>query len=842
MDALQGLIRAPWFARPNLQGNQDLLIWTRALAQKKFLSANQMLQIKHIGLNRDMKKLERMLSDSERILRTIICQHDGSTRSFIVELQRQISPFAIVVDATPYGYREELLSLVAVMKEQFPGVPLLITTCIGDDQIYYSLIEINRKFQIPIWQSGQCEDVIWGKKYKAKWNGELALLPDHRLSERLHRATEQVRALHKALPDTHHEVASYPLFRVLSGLLTLCIPFSFHEVQSDISRRGGLFPSKPLSDWLAYAKRAKLPTGKSQSLLMEACEVLTELLEFVKDGKTGKQQALEKWIHDLLDKKETGRIVFKSERDSNLVRKWLISEYPTHSQSGSIDAISVGGSRGIYKSNGNWDRLLIIGKLTRSDTWVAGRGKRISWLSYPCEFDWLEKLSSSASLTASFRDSGKAEWWEYKNQDLEPHSGTPFAVNAESWSDCSGQYNEHRKVIIEYNPDENWLEELFQELDWKEQSSTSSVLGSKGIEKVLVRTDYDVYSFSFDTRVDVLTEEHGVSHIDVQDLQVDDCILMLHGEDREDFSPLEMLLENIPSEASKVEFYRQAASRWLDFLDIAVAKCNGVDGLKVRMSDTGVATSTLKSWVRRSHVVQKKRPQMIASLARISGVNPPKKDLEVIINALSKLQGMAIKAGKALKKASIARAEGADHIEAFGQVIPLDVIDDILNLETVISVSKNQNTEFEVQEPKSLYEGALDAIEKTNGRLVITKRGEKSLKESVFVDKTKVLKCLEIMGGSLFRVYDSGESLQVAIDELAGLGVDFKGATSSVTQGKFSEYHRTYNGKSVDIGKHLGIGDSRSPERCFRIHFHWEDQEKALVIHHAGKHLPTSNG
>ena len=87
---------------------------------------------------------------------------------------------------------------------------------------------------------------------------------------------------------------------------------------------------------------------------------------------------------------------------------------------------------------------------------------------------------------------------------------------------------------------------------------------------MLIRTNESTYHYDLDTRLDVLTEDHGVIPTCVQDVQVGDNVLMLHGEDCEHFSPLEIFFESIPKEAEKIEMYRKVASRWLEFLDLAI--------------------------------------------------------------------------------------------------------------------------------------------------------------------------------------------------------------------------------------------------------------------------------
>lgn len=92
-------------------------------------------------------------------------------------------------------------------------------------------------------------------------------------------------------------------------------------------------------------------------------------------------------------------------------------------------------------------------------------------------------------------------------------------------------------------------------------------------------------------------------------------------------------------------------------------------------------------------------------------------------------------------------------------------------------------------------------------------------------------------------MYASGASLEAAICMGLPHGIEFKSDTSIKTKGQYKNiYYPLYKGGKIDIGRHLGIGSSRNPERCFRIHFHFDESSQQIVVHHAGRHLPVALG
>ena len=167
---------------------------------------------------------------------------------------------------------------------------------------------------------------------------------------------------------------------------------------------------------------------------------------------------------------------------------------------------------------------------------------------------------------------------------------------------------------------------------------------------------------------------------------------------------------------------------------------------------------------------------------------------------------------------------------------------DLVRVETIATIHHH---------PVVVKPRALDSIEailrhhaqQSADRLVVTNSAYRSARQSGFEDLGQVDTCVRFLANDLFEVYGTG---QRTLEEVLKAGekqhIRFSGETAQTTQGQFADYQRTYKNRPVNIGKHLGIGNSRDPRRCFRLHFHWDENDCQLVIHHAGRHLPTSQG
>jgi hypothetical protein len=69
--------------------------------------------------------------------------------------------------------------------------------------------------------------------------------------------------------------------------------------------------------------------------------------------------------------------------------------------------------------------------------------------------------------------------------------------------------------------------------------------------------------------------------------------------------------------------------------------------------------------------------------------------------------------------------------------------------------------------------------------------------------------------------------------------IEFKPSMSDVTMGQFFD-NRKYKQRTADMNRHFCLGNARDATRTLRIHFEWDDEDEQIVIHHAGRHLETT--
>lgn len=127
------------------------------------------------------------------------------------------------------------------------------------------------------------------------------------------------------------------------------------------------------------------------------------------------------------------------------------------------------------------------------------------------------------------------------------------------------------------------------------------------------------------------------------------------------------------------------------------------------------------------------------------------------------------------------------------------------------------------------------------GTILLTNHAVDSILESPFRDLRKIIASFDILGEEFYQCFAYDQRLHDATKALAEINVEFKPQISEKAKGRHNIYKRPYRNRTANFDKHLCLGTSRDAAHCYRIHFEYCSEEKKIVIHHAGKHLPMSD-
>ena len=122
----------------------------------------------------------------------------------------------------------------------------------------------------------------------------------------------------------------------------------------------------------------------------------------------------------------------------------------------------------------------------------------------------------------------------------------------------------------------------------------------------------------------------------------------------------------------------------------------------------------------------------------------------------------------------------------------------------------------------------------------LTGRAKNSMKNSPYRNLSNVYAAFTILADAFHRMFIGNTDLQEVEAVVREAGIEYLPHMSEITMGNFPDYDVRYKGRKADLNKHLCIGSSHDPSRCYRIHFEWDEDAQRIVVHHAGRHLTTT--
>lgn len=845
LETLKGKVRAPWMCRQNMVASPDLLVWSCVQKQKKWMRGFSELQTYFLNMWTDFGEVRTILEECGKVPRTIVCQHSAVTLpQFIEGLRRQVSPFAVLVDASQFGSRNDLEILHQHIRSHFSDTPVLWLTAAGDLGIQFDLKGIAQDKPLPLWRAGHRDMTLWRKSERQEWDGRVVSVPDYRLNERLSLAYRDIKLLEAAIREDQKAKVSQPLMRVWKTLLSLPVPLDFYEIHADIGRRGGLVAFYPIAEMIKQSELINLGPIDIQSALIAACTSLRDVISMLLKGKSGRVQAINRWVDETLRADCSGVLVTAGQPEADILRKWLMLSYASRLESGALTVMAWSSVFDTYIAELVFDRALLIGEFWHSNLWIAGVVKDISWLAMPCEIEHI--MQSSANLKdLSYTRANKDIWWDFGCDDEYEPNEDPLAVV--EWGDCSGQYVNDTPFQAELPNDSDWMLNLLQLADWVMQPDEERASTAVNRDHVIIRTESQNYIFSLDDRLEVFYENSEredklvVAKL-AREIMPGDVLLADLEIDTGERSMLDVVMEHLADNSVDIQFYKKQTETWHDYVNHASARYGGdIKKLHAQLASLGTTEQTTHNWLNRIIEIPQEVEKALELMAKLSGIDHTPQKLRIVSESMGHLKAGRIQAGKALHAVKMAIANGAKIAKVGGINLNVGFVTEILSFEKVCDIH-HFVSENDGDLPKDLLSCCAREVERFDGKIVLTSAAERSLRDSPYQDIDRAVHMFGMIGDVLHRGYVDGDMFQDAIAQLTKAGIDFTPGMSEKTMGMHKkEYKRTYKGQRVDIGRHLGLGDSRNPERCFRLHYHFDEDAQAVIVHHAGRHLPTKS-
>ncbi|MCK2124633.1 hypothetical protein [Pseudomonas sp. PNPG3] len=836
LDSLQGGIRSPWLNPGNMEQCPDIVFISRPRIGFHDLSRVAALRARVLRTS-DLKRNKASASQ------TLVVDGSSDVMELVEAIGKGSKPFVLVVDGTRGG-NENSAAVDSALSESFPDVPRITLLSLGDSDALERMRSNGTRSHL--WVMRLEDKVALTSPARSDSQFMLNVIQDRRANTELSQLADRFFGLRRDL-DRKDAVLKERLAiigKVFRSLNELPVPLSYLEQALQAATRPGLFPVRCLERWLQIAEKGSCLFGESEMGSRGLIQQLRNLHQLLMQSITGKASWLLKHLKVCCTNKAYTLVLCGSPHEVAALENWLDTELD-EGWSETVQITAMDGVKAYRQFSGAVDEVIITGMLwPNRQHWLATPCRRLTIPAYEYEKPFVERMLQlwwAKHGVQSRLDGDKLTHWllgwssrRCSDIDTLPPS---LSLNVTNTIDCSHYPSREREASIPLEMDySNWLDMLMEQpaeptapvqsgealtpdLIWISLENSQSELPWSKTRPVLVLRDEEIHL----TPADELSEG-------------DHIILLRHTDER--IATQEKLFDMVALSEGMQQFLR-AANRWRTMVDKVSARLTVAQvQAQLRKGKVKVCDATVGNWYR--HKVYGPRDRAAVTVfARLSGAKNPENAALLVANAIEHVRTAHQQVGKQLRKAILERSAGATTVEIGELTLDGRAFDDMIELAVVksIRVATTQAISSKEEDLIDIASGVTDAHP---GRIYMTNPAIKSLRDSVYRDHPKFRACLSLMATKLYDHYSTNTGrLHDVLEHFKQESIDFVPKMSAVTMGMYAD-NRQYKGKPANMDRHFCLGKARDPSRTLRIHFDWDADDKLLVIHHAGKHLETT--
>lgn len=833
LDADQGFVRSPWMNPLTIADRTDLVVFGRPSIMLRSFATSSALR--PVLLSRCTSR------EDQRRHRTLLASGHGDLLEALERLENISSPFALVVDTTAAGCGDNAEPLVRDLIARFPGVPIVAIGHTGDS--------MSRPLPMHQWnmRSGDCclqADSVWHAVTVLSARDTVMDAFVKRLSFLIY----SFRQLRHDSGATTEQMAA--LRAIERGFRSLNVPYSVAERAALSASRGGRFAIRPIQRWLEIASGIKPWRGDVEKLLQQIIETVREGAARLENAVPGRIQMILELARDAVATGQTVGILTGNEREAGVLGRWIESELDHES----IGAVTVGHMDGTSpRLPSDVDVLLYVAPLFPSRLhWLAVPAAKRFVVCHPFERthvelrvrSWLQKHALPSASEGDKSRLWALEWPRngYLIDDLTEQENCGDVLVELRDLPQDGSYPTPLRVVEFEVPNRHsdWLNALLDEhvSDGDDRQVRANTEGTG----VVVHLEGHTEPFRWGNRRQVLTlaadELVPVPAIDLKPGV--ELVLLLSSEGR--VATQREMFEMFVSESHGLEQTLRIAEKWQEYVDGAILKTGSVASLTryLKSRRFEISAAAVQNWAA-GKVIGPQESAAIRLVADAAGDTSSPRMASMVARAIEVVRSEHRRIGTDLRNAiAITRSRGVGAVKIGARTFPREMFDAMVEVGRVARVEKPPVPVGGSR--ASLISIATGLMSRHPERIVFTPACERSMSESPFENHAAFEGVLDVMVGPLFDMYYSKTvRLTDVEDRLAGIPANYAGDTSVVTKGKYRDaYFRQWEGKRIDISRHIKLGRLMNPRYTMRIHFHWDDDIKKIVVHHAGHHLPTA--
>jgi len=839
LDAAGGLLRSAWFNPISIEHRTDLIVFGRPRRMWREFSTSAVMRPRLVDGNQPL--------DPSEFQRTLLVNGHGNLLETLELLGAKTKPFAIIVQTTPQGCYENSLSLIKVLPEFFPGVPIVALGYTGQ--------ALAEPFPMHAW-STRLGDVValrhdTGKPINLVSPIEVVAARDPVMDAFVKKLGFMVWNLKRKMEDTgggSQELSA--LMAVDRALRCLNVPLPLHEKGTHRHIRGGRYPIRMIASWLDIASRLKGRRGDIQELHSQIMVMAQHMMKDLAEARPGRVEAIVKLCSDALICCQRVNVLVGGRRDAEILQNYLEDRLGPE-VIGAVTVSQMDGATAVAPEEA--DLAIYAGVLYPSRIhWLGLKARKKTVLCHPFEHErvcaqiqaWWQ---SHALPSAPYGD--KQRLWSLQwpsnghlhdaliDDNYPVDSAVPFTL-----LDIDGEYPPKMRVapLGASRGFDNWLDVLLtdpmpvQRDDEFASEPTPDVVVlylegraepmRKGVNQQVMR---------------LLGEELDVCL--AKDLAIgNELVILVTGEERA--ATQRDLFDMFVQDNYGLSQTLRIAEKWQDYVNLGMEKFKTAAELNKHLKSKrfNVHNNTVQNWAH-GGVIGPQNPAAIRLLADLAQIPNAEKMADMVANAISVIRNEHRRIGTDLRRAiAVSRNRDVSAVQIGTRRFSRDVFDAMVKVGKVVRIERPALDQGALL-PRTIKDVALEFAMRHGSKLLFTPACERVMRTSPFADLIAFGKVLEVLVDGFYPMLaDHSKSLKDVEAMLAKIPASYAGNMSDVTKGKHEQhYFRVYEGEKVDISRHIKLGRAFDPRYTLRLHFHWDALRAKVVVHHAGEHLPT---
>lgn len=839
LDAAGGLLRSSWLNPISIENRTDLIVFGRPRRMLRDFSTSAVMRPRVVDGNQPL--------DASEFQRTLLASGQGDLLEILGLLGAKSKPFAIVVQITPQGCEENSLSLIKVLPEFFPGVPIValgytgqalaeplpmhawnmrlgdvgaLREDAGAPMIYPSHIEV-------VAARDPVMDAFVKKLGFMAWN--------------LKRKMEETGGVSQELSA---------LMAVDRALRCLNVPLPVHEKGTLRNARGGRYPIRMIESWLDIASRLKGRRGDIQELHSQIMVMTQHMMKDLGEAKPGRGEAIVKLCGDAMLRKQRVSVLVGGRREADILQNYL-EERLGPEAIGVVTVSQMDGSTAVAPEQ--VDLAIYAGVLYPSRIyWLGLQARKKILLCHPFEHErvraqvqaWWQRYA----LPSAPRGDKQRLWslqWPAKahlhdaliDDDCLVENAVPFTL-----LDIDGEYPPKMRVaqLGASRGFDDWLDVLLTEPMPVRRDDELAREPTRHVVVLHLEGRSEPVRWGIDQQIMRLQGEE-LEVCPAKDVAVgNELVILVSSEERvaTQRDLFDMFVENNHGLGQTLRI----AEKWQDYVNAGMERFKTAAELNKHLKSKrfDVHNNTVQNWAH-GGVIGPQNPAAIRLLADLAQVPNAEKMAGMVANAINMIRNEHRRIGTDLRRAiAVSRNRDISAVQIGTRRFSREVFDAMVQIAKVVHIER-PDLEQGVASPRTIKDVALEFAMRYGSKLLFTPGCERVMRTSAFSDLTAFGKVLQVVVDGFYPMLaDHSKSLKEVEAMLAAIPASYAGGMSEITKGKHEQhYFRIYDGEKVDISRHIKLGRAFDPRYTLRLHFHWDALRAKVVVHHAGEHLPT---